>query len=89
MTGTASPSLPSAKRYPYQATQEPMYAAGVVTTRHGRSRGVSPRYAGRQGRLRACTRVFQVVSGRRRGSMNCQRLNRGAPRLWRGFRFSG
>ncbi|EAM4389216.1 replication protein RepA4 [Salmonella enterica] len=33
---------------------ELMCAFGVVTARLSRSRGVSPRYAGREGRLRAC-----------------------------------
>lgn len=51
---TYSPLHP-AKPYPPTASQTLLCAVGVVPTRQSRSRGVSPRYAGRQGRLRACT----------------------------------
>jgi hypothetical protein len=43
-----------AKPNPLIAIQELNCAVGVVTARRSRSRGVSPRYAGRKGRLRAC-----------------------------------
>ena len=52
---STNPSLCPVKLYPSTATQVLLCAVGVVPTRQSRSRGVSPRYAGRQGRLRACT----------------------------------
>jgi len=52
---STNPSLRPDKPYPPVATQVLLCAVGVVPTRQSRSRGVSPRYAGRQGRLRACT----------------------------------
>jgi len=52
---STNPSLRPDKPYPPTATQVLLCAVGVVPTRQSRSRGVSPRYAGRQGRLRACT----------------------------------
>lgn len=55
MIVSTNPSLRPAKPYPLTASQAPLCAVGVVPTRQSRSRGVSPRYAGRQGRLRACT----------------------------------
>lgn len=48
-----------------------------------RSRGVSSRYAGRQSRLRARTRVFQELSGRRRRHELSTAESRGpAPAAW-------
>lgn len=52
---STNPSLRPAKPYPPTASQALLCAVGVVPTRQSRSRGVSPRYAGREGRLRACT----------------------------------
>lgn len=55
--GSTNPSLHPEKPYPLTASQGLLCAVGVVPTRRSRSWGVSPRYAGRQGRLRACTRI--------------------------------
>ncbi len=55
LIASTNPSLCPVKLYPSTATQVLLCAVGVVPTRQSRSRGVSPRYAGRQGRLRACT----------------------------------
>ncbi len=44
---STNPSLRPVKPYPLTASQAFLCAVGVVPTRHSRSRGVSPRYAGR------------------------------------------
>lgn len=54
---STNPSLRPDKPYPLTASQGLLCPVGVVPTRQSRSRGVSPRYAGREGRLRACTRI--------------------------------
>lgn len=54
LIGFTYPIPRPAKPNPLIAIQELNCAVGVVTARRSRSRGVSPRYAGLKGRLRAC-----------------------------------
>ncbi|QAT12441.1 hypothetical protein CAK82_29170 (plasmid) [Klebsiella pneumoniae] len=51
----------AAKPYPLKTAQTPLYAVGVVPTRRQPQSGRISALAGRQGRLRACTKQLTTA----------------------------